>query len=408
MSEKNFEQYNPDESEEQTKQSETSLEMSEIEKDALDKVVDFEKQTDIGITSLGYGTMEYSPDALFLGGIFNTESVLSRGLLPQSLAERAEVPISKFGYGENRFMSDDERRGSVFAYRVNTKNNDVLTESDVWDIDTIVADYHREAKPSRLTEKDKHWFIILDLKNTTSTPDIIYGSNIWGDADETAYGEQVHGRLKPDKIIGILMDKELFSLDIKDYFSGLIAQEPEQSGVRYLHPTLDHTYSKGQVNEIITLIEQLKTTINELNIELTQEDQNTIEETDGEISQLAESLRNGTFSNEPLNDRKKTGDQFKTERLIYQTRSKLCNFYLNKLYDHPSFSEIHTVADYLTMLGGKYKIPIYSLNKKVKAENQDLPDYNDHYSIGLFWPKQMSPDKVKQFVTERDKQKQET
>ena len=421
---RNPEQFNPDEQEAQNIQTEPSAEFSDAEKAAFEKIVDFEKQTDIGITSLGFGKIGVSPDTHFLSGLLNTERVLRMGLLPRAIAERAEAKISKYGY-----LSDDTTEGKkaerfVYAFPLNKPMTGDAQSHEHWNFSTIKnelahylpddTDYASDERSAtaykRKLNRIKDWFLAINLKDEDVQDNILYGYDKFDHhAVKEDWGIKIPGRIIPEKILGVVIDEEMVDLDVRAYFSGL--KEPEGAINDYdIHdfswyegkeewydiPPEDYRsnhmdrdegyywdqnvkslYSERQLGSITVLNIQLADTIRLLDIELSEAENETLKNINEKINSIELSFRElESKYNEATKDPGgwEGGDlDFPVQKAIAiskrcELRLQELEIYLEKLLKDPRFTEISTLGKYLSELGEKFKIPIYYMHSKTKEE----------------------------------------
>lgn len=479
MSERNFEQFNHEELEDQP---EAPVEFSEIEKDALEKVVNFENQTNIGITSLGFGKIGKSTDAHFLSGLLNTERVLNMGLLPRNIAQRANLPVSQYGHPENEPpMTDREAKSSVYAFQLNRSiDDDYHPRGQKWNFSIIkddLARYYRFDKDYSLDRDDsevdeqqddnagkiKSWFLVIDLENEDTEDNILYSSDKFThESTKEDWGVKITGRVKPEKILGIVVDEEMVNLDIKDYFSSL--NKPEGASSDYDHRDFSwyrgkkawyglppdeyrgrHTnreegyyweqkvknlYSKRQMEGIAVLNSQLADTLRILDIELAEAEYEVIGKLNEDINLIESNFQDleRKYSDATrYQEAWKGGDlDFPVQKAlasskVCELKLKVLDIYVKKILGDPRFAGISTLSKYLSELGEKFKIPVYYLHKKTKeeleAENESFNDntlglsknkrelaiFNfqntrQYHSAGLFWPQQMDPQELKEYI----------
>ena len=102
------------------------------------KLIDFDKQKDVGITTLGFGGIHHNKDTHFISGLLNIERVLVMGLLSSMLSERAQKPISRYNFPGNKcVMSDKDDKRFIYAFSLNEelKTNDEHRKSGgIWTI----------------------------------------------------------------------------------------------------------------------------------------------------------------------------------------------------------------------------------------------------------------------------------
>ncbi len=302
-------------SEEETQKELEEELSSEIIEEIMEKVVDLgspENEKTLSVHSMGY------PAGSVLGGLFNVEKLLNSGIVSQDLAGRKKIKISPFGYrGWHKVWQRDQ-----------SKN---------WD-DSVYADSVSDVN-------QKGWSLLLKLPaEYTGIGDVIYKKGRKG-------GGKKIKRIKPQNIVGMVIDKNILDENIEDYL------------------TQNFNNNSNEPKRVASQLLYLK---DEFNLQVPTD--------------LQEPFTNFLEDNKRLfaEDLFKTKKWREFEKNCIEIINILLPVLISTIKKDKRFENIKTFGDYLTELSGKFKLPVYSTDKELLA------------------PKQMNYEGVKKFVGERE------
>lgn len=397
------------------------------EQRALKKIVDFRTCKDVGIHSFGF--MQTSPDAQFLGGLFNSEKALKQGLLSRELAKRAGTHTSAFGWQREKQMEDKQRKASVFM---------VPFGSQAWD-ETL------DDRKQWGDEKINHWYMVINTKGLSGKVDELYASNPLGlgSGGWVSEGEAVPRRVRPDRIIGIAVEEQVMDLGLKEYFNNLHSNtdfcESEKPVEKRYHSYYDPYFQTDKKEEIFSFerekeeerrkkenspkynhLQRLTSVAIQLlkiaettNLQLSDEEKSSLLKA-GEVLEKERHEAFAGWDQESYKGLKGNADeqnfplQEMVGNLIKGTQADSVQKQSNHIVDIISprllsmMEErgVRTVGKYLAYLGATFEVPIYKIGEKTARILQGHEEKEK--TFGLFWPSNLSPEQLAKLANSPD------
>lgn len=317
-------------------ESETE-ELQKIELETLSKVVDLRDPSQ----KIAFHTLAYGGDNTkeLLAGLLYSEQVLDQGLLSKRVAERAGIiGRSLLGYNRDNPSQNGEAGISVHSMR-------------------------QYLAMEKYAEPSFRWAMIIAPGDT----EIIDGG--W-DYDEITFKD----RIKPDKIIGIQVARELLDLPIVRGLEQVISRLE----VGEYHPVDQATGL--QFNASSPFLERLRIIAQEFGITFSEDQIRELDEAKNLLEQIAkkyEGQSNG--QSYPTREQLTVRMQERNEAILPAVR-----IIADEFQKHPNFPDAITVDDYLRIISHNKEIPIYTSGGD------------------LHWPRPMSQGEVKQFVQEKN------